>query len=117
MNIEEARDYALSLHPDVTENLFVKSWISWRIAGKWFMLTNLDLDEPQVSVKMKPEVAIDLRERYEGVLPAYHMNKANWSELRLNLLNDEFVKQQIRDSYNLVVAKLPKRLGYKPLHR
>ena len=32
MNIEEVREYALSLNEQVTENLFVKSWISWRIA-------------------------------------------------------------------------------------
>jgi len=75
MNIEEVREYALSLNEQVTEELFVKSWISWRIAGKWFLLTNLDVPEPHVAVKMQPDVAIELRERYEGVGPAIHMNK------------------------------------------
>jgi len=111
MNIEEVREYALSLHPMVTEDLFVKSWISWRIAGKWFMLTNLDVDEPHVAVKMLPDVAIELRDRYEGVGPAIHMNKKNWSELYLNQLDDNFVKEQIKNSYNLIVSRLPKQLG------
>ena len=110
MNIEEVREYALSLNEQVTEDLFVKSWISWRIAGKWFLLTNLDVPEPHVAVKMQPDVAIELRERYEGVGPAIHMNKKNWSELYLNQLNDDFVKQQIKASYDLVVSKLPKKL-------
>ena len=111
MNIEEVREYALSLNEHVTEDLFVKSWVSWRITGKWFMLTNLDVPEPHVAVKMQPDVAIELRDRYEGVGPAIHMNKKNWSELYLNQLDDDFVKEQIRNSYNLVVSKLPKKLG------
>jgi predicted DNA-binding protein (MmcQ/YjbR family) len=113
MNIEEVREYALSLNEQVTEDLFVRSWVSWRIAGKWFLLTNLDVPEPHVAVKMLPEVAIDLRERYEGVGPAIHMNKKNWSELYLNLLDDDFVKEQIKASYDLVVSKLPKKYGIK----
>ncbi|MBR3444244.1 MAG: MmcQ/YjbR family DNA-binding protein, partial [Bacteroidaceae bacterium] len=62
-------------------------------------------------VKMQPDLAIDLRDRYEGVGPAIHMNKKNWSELYLNQLDDDFVKEQIKNSYNLVVSKLPKKLG------
>lgn len=111
MNIEEVREYALSLNEQVTEELFVKSWVSWRIAGKWFLLTNLDAPEPQVAVKMLPDVAIELRDRYDGVGPAIHMNKKNWSELYLDLLDDEFVKEQIKASFNLIASKLPKKLG------
>ena len=59
---------------------------------------------------MLPDVAIDLRERYEGVGPAIHMNKKNWSELYLNQLDDDFVKEQIKASFDLVVSKLPKKI-------
>lgn len=45
--------------------------------------------------------------------PAIHMNKKNWSELYLNLLDDDFVKEQIKASYDLVVSKLPKKYGIK----
>jgi len=111
MNIEEVREYALSLNEQVTEDLFVKSWVSWRIAGKWFLLTNLDVPEPHVAVKILPDVAIELRDRYKSVGPAIHMNKATWSELYLNQLDGDFVKEQIRTSYNLVVSRFPKKLG------
>lgn len=111
MNIEEIREYALSLNEQVTEELFVKSWVSWRIAGKWFLLTNLDAPEPQVAVKMLPDVATEMRDRYDGVGPAIHMNKKNWSELYLDQLDDEFVKEQIKASFNLIASKLPKKLG------
>ena len=105
------REYALSLNDQVTEDLFVKSWVSWRFAGKWLLLTNLDLPERHIAVKMQPDLAIDLRDRYDGVGPAIHLNMKNWSELYLYLLDDDFVKEQIRTSYNLVVKKLPKKLG------
>lgn len=110
MNIEEVRQYALSLHERVTEELFAEQWISWRIEGKWFLLMQLDAPEPRVAVKLLPDVAADLRERYDGVTPAYHMNKRHWSDLYLERLDDEFVKEQIRASYQLVVSKLPKKL-------
>lgn len=110
MNIEEVRQYALSMNEYVTEELFAEEWISWRIEGKWFLLMQLDSPEPRVAVKLLPEVATDLRERYDGVTPAYHMNKQHWSDLYLERLDDDFVKEQILASYRLVVSKLPKKV-------
>lgn len=50
MKFDEARIFALSLSPSVTEDLFAEDWISFRIAGKWFMLMQLDTPEPRVAV-------------------------------------------------------------------
>jgi predicted DNA-binding protein (MmcQ/YjbR family) len=110
MNIEDVRQYALSLNERVTEDLFAEEWISWRIEGKWFLLMQLDAPTPRVAVKLPPEVATELREQFEGVTPAYHMNKTHWSDLYLEQLNDDFVKEQIQASYRLVVSKLPKKI-------
>ena len=110
MDIESVRQYALSINERVTEELFAEEWVSWRIEGKWFLLMQLDAPEPRVAVKLQPEAASDLRERYDGVTPAYHMNKQHWSDLYLERLDDEFVKEQIKTSYDLVVSKLPKKL-------
>ena len=109
MNIEEVRNYALSLHENVTEDLFAEQWISWRIAGKWFLLMQLDAPEPRVAVKLPPAVGVALREQYDGVRPAYHMNKTHWNDLYLNLLDDDFIKAQIAASFQLVASKLPKK--------
>ena len=109
MNIEEVRAYALSLDEKVTEDLFAGQWISWRIAGKWFLLTQLDAPEPRIAVKLPPATNISLREQYEGVRPAYHMNKTHWSDLYLDLLDDGFIKEQIKASYSLVASKLSKK--------
>ena len=110
MNIEEVREYTLNLNANITEELFAENWISWRIAGKWFLLVQLDAPEPRIAVKLPPATNEVLREQNEGVRPAYHMNKAHWSDLYLNLLDDNFVKEQISTSFNLVASKLPKKL-------
>ena len=109
MNIEEIRTFALSLHPEVTEDLFANDWLSFRIHGKWFVLIWLESPEPRIAVNMQPDTARDLRERYDGIRPAYHMNKNNWSDLFLEQLETDLVKQLIIQSYENIIAKLPKK--------
>lgn len=101
MNIEDARLYALSLGP-VTENLFAKQWISFKINGKWFMLMQLDAPEARIAVKLKPERGQELREEFDGIKPAYHMNKKHWNDLYLDNLDDELVKELVKESFLLV---------------
>ena len=108
MNIEQVREFALGINPKVTEELFAENWISWRVFGKWFLLMQLDAPEPRVAVKLPPEVSGELRALYDGVRPAYHMNKTHWNDLYLNQLDDAFVRKQIKASYDLIVSKLPK---------
>ena len=103
MNIEQVREFALSLHPEVTEELFAEQWISWRIAGKWFLLMQLDAPEPRVAVKLQPEVGAALREQYDGVRPAYHMNKKHWITILLTKVTDyEKLCALTKRSYDLV---------------
>lgn len=109
MNIEEIRTFALSLHPEVTEDLFTETALSIRIHGKWFMLIRLETDEPNIAVNMQPDVALELRERYDAIRPAYHMNKEHWSDLFVERLDDHVIKQLIRQSYTNIVQKLPKK--------
>ena len=108
MNIEQVREFALSINSRVTEDLFAENWISWRVFGKWFLLMQLDAPEARVAVKLPPDVGAELRMQYDGVRPAYHMNKRHWNDLYLDELRDDFVREQILASYNLIVSKLPK---------
>ena len=105
MNIEQAREYALSLDAKVEEVLFAGQWVSWRVGGKWFMLMQLDAPEPRVAVKLPPEMGEELRERHAGIRPAYHMNKKHWNDLYLNELDDELVRELINESYKLIILK------------
>ena len=105
MNIEQVREFALSLHPEVTEELFAEQWISWRIGGKWFLLMQLDAPEPRVAVKLLPEEGLELRVQYDGIRPAYHMNKTHWNDLYLNQLDDTLVRELITRSFHIVAGK------------
>lgn len=105
MNIEQVRDFALALHPEVTEELFAEQWISWRIGRKWFLLMQLDAPEPRVAVKLLPEEGLELRVQYDGIRPAYHMNKTHWNDLYLNQLDDTLVRELITRSFRIVAGK------------
>lgn len=112
MNIEEVRDFALSLS-HVTEDFFADSWLSFRIGGKWFLLIQLDAPEPRIAVKLPPRVGETLREEISGVCPAYHLNKKHWNDLYIEQLDKDFICKHILMSYNLVFNSLPKDVKQK----
>jgi predicted DNA-binding protein (MmcQ/YjbR family) len=104
MNIEEIRDYALSL-PNVTEGFpFGESVLVFKRKTKMFLLLPLDEVVTQFNVKCDPEKAIELREEYpETILPGYHMNKKHWNTIIIDgRLCAKQIKEMIRESYELV---------------
>jgi predicted DNA-binding protein (MmcQ/YjbR family) len=63
-----------------------------------------------VNLKCDPERALDLRDRYEEVRPGYHMNKKHWNTVELGgRIPEAELRGMIDHSYDLVVARLPKR--------
>ena len=109
MNLEDVREFALSLNLAVDEMLFGGDWVNWQVGGKWFLVVWLNAPEPRIAVKLPPDTGEELRMFHQGVRPPYHLNKKHWNDLYLNLLPDEFVKEQIRTSFRLVAASLPKK--------
>lgn len=79
--LDDVEAFAKSLHPAVTADLFAEDWVSFRIAGKWFLVFDLTVVEPRIAVKLDPEYALDLRDRHPGIRPAWHMNKRHWSNV------------------------------------
>lgn len=110
MNIEEVRDYCLSL-PYVTEDFpFDETTLVFRIEGKIFAMVDLEKTEWFV-LKCEPEYAIELREEHSDITGAWHMNKKYWNQINLfGSLSERLVKDLIRHSYNEVVKKLPKKV-------
>ncbi len=111
MNIEELREYCLSLK-GVTEDMpFKDEYLMFRVLGKWFTVIPLNDPELKISVKCDPAKAIDLREHYTSVEAAWHFNKKYWNSITLNGdMDDETVKYWIRHSLEEVVKKLPKKI-------
>jgi predicted DNA-binding protein (MmcQ/YjbR family) len=104
MNIEEIREYALTL-PDVTEGFpFGESVLVFKRKTKIFLLLPLDEDITQFNVKCDPEKAIELRDEYpETILPGYHMSKKHWNTVIVDgRLSSKQLKEMIKESYGLV---------------
>jgi predicted DNA-binding protein (MmcQ/YjbR family) len=110
MNIEELREYCLSLK-DATEDMpFGDEILVFRVLNKWFLVIDLNDPELKISVKCNPAKAIELRERYKSVKPAWHFNKKFWNSIILNWdMDDETVKHWISHSIEEVVKNLPKK--------
>lgn len=110
VNIEEIREYCLSL-PLVTEDMaFGEDYLLLRVYGKIFACINLERSD-WLTVKCDPDRALDLRERYRSIQPAWHWNKRYWNQIDLTSgLSYDFITSLIRHSYGEVVKKLPRKL-------
>jgi predicted DNA-binding protein (MmcQ/YjbR family) len=111
MHLEELREYCL-LKKGVEEGFpFGEETLVFKVMGKMFLLTGLESQPVQFNVKCDPEKAIELRDKYSSVIPAFHMNKQHWNTI---ICDGSVSKQQIfgwiDDSYNLVVKSLTKKL-------
>lgn len=102
MNLENYRNFCLNL-ADVTEGLpFGKDTLVLKVRSKIFALFNLDTFE-SVNLKCDPERAIELRERFSGIKPGYHMNKKHWNTISTNEdVSDELLLELTLHSYELV---------------
>jgi predicted DNA-binding protein (MmcQ/YjbR family) len=109
MNLETLRDFCLEL-AGVTEELpFGPDILVFKVMGKVFLLTSID-GKPQFNVKCDPEKAEELREQYADVVPGYHMNKKHWNTVHITgSISSELLYSWIKDSYDLVVARLTKQ--------
>ncbi len=109
MNIEEFREYCLSL-PYVEERFpFDEETLCFYIGSKMFALCDLNRVE-RVNLKCVPEKSIELRENYNGIIAGWHMNKRHWNTVYLDSdVPQSLVRELINDSYHLVYKNLPKR--------
>ena len=111
MDIEEIRDYCLSL-PGVTEDMpFGDDNVVFRIGGKIFLCLWLGTEEPRFAIKLPPCRNEELRARYDGVTPGYHWNKKHWSDVYYEKgFTGAQLREWIGEAYRLVQSSLPKAL-------
>lgn len=110
MNIEEIREYCLSL-PHTTEDMaFGDDYLLFRVCGKIFACYGFVRNDYLV-LKADPDYTLDLRDRHPEIEPAWHWNKRYWNQLCLRgSLSSATIKSLIRHSYSEVVKKLPKAI-------
>lgn len=70
---------------------------------KMFAIIAEDSKPLRVSLKCDPQLAIVLRDKYETVVPGYHLNKKHWNTIICTgQLGDEDIKDLVRLSYRLI---------------
>ncbi len=101
----------LMTFPGATEEQpFGPDTIVYKVMGKSFALVPADVNASTVNLKCDPDHALILRQAYpDDVKPGYHMNKKHWNTVIINgSVPDDELLDLIRESYDLVVAKLTK---------
>ena len=110
MNIEDFRTYCLSFKGAYEKMPFEKAASAYDrnllvfcVAEKWFCFVNVETFD-FCNIKCAPDRIVDLQERYEGVTPAYHMNKKHWYTMILyGSVERRELFRRIDESYRLAV--------------
>lgn len=103
MDHKTVEEYILSMPNAKLEYPFGRDVAVYKAGGKMFALVAEGSEPLRVSLKCDPELAKVLREKYETVMPGYHLNKQHWNTIVLSgQLPWEEVQGLIRHSYQLV---------------
>ena len=104
MNETEAKDYLASMPGAYLDYPFGPGTAVYRAANdKLFALIAEGSQPLQISLKCDPNLAELLRDKYESVLPGYHLNKRHWiTVLVTGQLEDDEIRDLIRHSFELV---------------
>lgn len=108
MDLAEFREYCLT-KPGTTEGTpFGPDVLVFKVCGKMFALASLDDIPAAVNLKCDPDLALDLRDRYEQVRPGYHMNKKHWNTVEIESgIPSVELRKMVDHSYELIVKSLP----------
>lgn len=113
MTHKEVEEYLLSMPNSYLDYPFGEGVAVYKVRsnegkdgdGKMFALVAEGSEPVRLSLKCDPQLAEILREKYETVLPGYHLNNKHWNTLILSgQLPEEEVQGLILHSYNLVIG-------------
>ena len=109
MDLAQFREYCLSKSRATEGMPFGPDVLVFKVGRKMFALAALDEVPTTVNLKCDPDLALDLRDRFEQVRPGYHMNKKHWNTVEIEGgVPDSELRKMIDHSYGLVVKSLPK---------
>jgi predicted DNA-binding protein (MmcQ/YjbR family) len=108
MDASWVRDLCLSF-PSVTEHMIWGNDLTFKVGGKMFAHAVLEPAPVWLSFKTSPENFFELTER-PNIIPAPYLARAKWVALETkDAVSSAELSALIRESYDLVVAKLPKK--------
>ena len=110
MNKKELHEYLLSFPRTRLDYPFGEGVAVYKVKlknddEKMYALMAEGKEPINLSLKCDPQLALVLREKYESVLPGYHLSKKHWNTLVLSgQLEDDEVRDLVVHSYNLVTG-------------
>lgn len=108
MTLDDIRQHCLSL-AGATEDSPWEDHFAYKVGGKMFVITS-STNPVSMSIKVSEEDFTDLTER-EGIIPAPYLAKHKWVRLENpTVVNARELKRLLTSSYQLIRAKLPKKV-------
>ncbi|MFD3514491.1 MmcQ/YjbR family DNA-binding protein [Streptomyces sp. NPDC058657] len=109
MTPDQLRALCLDFGAAVEEFPFTPETSVFKVLGKVFALSALGASPLRVNLKCDPENAVRLRAEHPAIVPGWHMNKRHWNTVTLDgSLPEGLVRELVEDSYDLVVAGMPR---------
>jgi len=103
MTHKEVEEYLLTMPGSRLDYPFGEGVAVYKVGDKMFALVAEKSDPVRISLKCDPLLAATLREKYESVMPGYHLNKKHWNTILLTgQLSWSEIQDLIRHSYELV---------------
>ena len=113
MNIEDYREYCLSLSTDIEEKLPFQKFKSgegvlvFYVMGHMFSFFDCN-DFSVISLKCQPERIEDLKAQHECIGNPYNESPKHWIGVNPNTVPDELLKELTGNSYEIVKANYRK---------
>ena len=110
MNIEDYREYCLSLGDDVEEKLPFTAFhgasgvLVFYVHGHMFSFFNCD-NYTVVTLKCQPERIEELRANHDSIVAPYNMSPKHWIGINPNAAPDDLLQELTKNSYEIVKAK------------
>lgn len=112
MNVEELREYCLSIKGATESFPFKQLILVFKVMGKMFAYINIEPKDGIFKVDMKcdPDKSIDLREKYQGINGGTHTRELSWNTIQLDSdVGNEIIKELINHSVEEVIKQLSKK--------
>jgi len=111
MDLAQFREYCLSRQGATEETPFGPDTLVFKVGGKIFAIAPLDEVPARANLKCNPDLALELRDRYEQVRPGYHMNKKHWNTIEIETgIPEAEIRKMIDHSYQLVAKNVERPL-------
>lgn len=115
MNIEDYREYCLSLGEDMEEKLpftafrYASGVLVFYVHGHMFSFFDCD-NFSVITLKCQPERIDELKARYDCIGKPFNLPSKYWIGVDANAAEEELLKDLTRNSYEIVKAKYSKKL-------